>query len=180
MTVTDAELVARVRRGDLGGYAELVARHRVSLERYAHHLLGSRADAEDVLQETLLRAYRGIGRCTQPDRFRAWVLSILINRCRTRLSRRDPFVSEAVTGDAIERTASADAADGAAWREEIQRALATIAPDQREAFLLKHVEDMTYEEIAAITGVSVPALKMRVSRACERLRELLQDVYHAR
>ena len=180
MTVTDSELVARVRRGDLEAYAELVARHRVSLERYAHHLLGSREDAEDALQEALLRAYRAIGQCEQPERFRAWALRILINRCRTRLSRRDPFVSEAVTGEAIERASSLDSSDGAAWREEIQRALGAIAPDQREAFLLKHVEELTYEEIAAITGITVPALKMRVSRACEHLRELLQDVYHAR
>ncbi len=180
MTVTDAELVARVRRGDLDAYAELVGRHRVSLERYAFHLLGCREDAEDALQETLLRAYRAIGRCEQPDRFRAWVLRILINRCRTRQSRRDPLVSEAASTEALERISSPARADGSAWREEIQRALGAIAPDQREAFLLKHVEELSYEEIAAITGVTVPALKMRVSRACEHLRERLQDVYHAR
>jgi RNA polymerase sigma-70 factor (ECF subfamily) len=180
MTVTDSELIARVRRGELDAYTELVSRHRLSLERYAHHLLGCREDAEDALQETLLRAYRAIGQCQQPERFRAWVLRILINRCRTRLSRRDPFVSEAVAGDAIARLSSLDTSDGTAWREEIQRALGSIAPDQREAFLLKHVEELSYDEIAAITGATVSALKMRVSRACEHLRELLQDVYHAR
>jgi RNA polymerase sigma-70 factor (ECF subfamily) len=179
MTATDAELVARVREGDLAGYAELVARHRSSLERFAYHLLGCREDAEDALQETLVRAYRALDRCEQPERVRAWLLQILINRCRTRLSRRDPFVRDAMGDLAVERAVVPDQSDGAAWREEIQRALAALPPDQREAFLLKHVEELTYDEIAAITDVSVPALKMRVSRACERLRQLLQDVYHA-
>lgn len=180
MTATDAELVARARDGDLAGYAELVARHRRSLERYAFHLLGCREDAEDALQEALLRGYRALDRCEQPDRVHAWLLQILINRCRTRLSRRDRIVRDAEGDQAVERAVVADQSDGTAWREEIQRALAALPPEQREAFLLKHVEELSYEEIAALTGVSIPALKMRVSRACDRMRQLLRDVYHAR
>jgi len=63
-----------------------------------------------------------------------------------------------------------------AWREEIQRALLALDEDQREAFLLKHVEELGYDEIAELTGVGVSALKMRVKRACERLRALLHEV----
>lgn len=114
MTATDAELVARARGGDLSGYAELVARHRRSLERYTYHLLGCREDAEDALQETLLRGYRGLSRCQQPDRVRAWLLQILINRCRTRLSRRDPFVRSAAGDEAVERAVVPDQSDGSA------------------------------------------------------------------
>ncbi len=180
MTVADAELVARVRRGDLAAYAELVSRHRNSLERYASHLLGCREDAEDVLQETLVRAYRAIDQCGQPDRVRAWMLTILINRCRTRLTRNDLVVRTAAADRATELAVVADRSEDAAWREEIQRALGALPADQREAFLLKHVEELTYEEIATLTAVSVPALKMRVSRACDRLRLLLEDVYHGR
>ena len=65
--------------------------------------------------------------------------------------------------------------EAAAWREEIQLALAQLDDDQREAFLLKHVEEMGYEEMSELTGVGVSALKMRVKRACERLRVLLQE-----
>ena len=64
----------------------------------------------------------------------------------------------------------------AAWREELDRALQRLDTDQREAFLLKHVEDLGYDEMAAVTGVGVSALKMRVKRACERLRVLLHEV----
>jgi RNA polymerase sigma-70 factor (ECF subfamily) len=61
-------------------------------------------------------------------------------------------------------------------RIEIERAVAMLDSDQREAFLLKHVEQLGYEEMAAVTGAGVSALKMRVMRACDRLRELLSDV----
>src|SRR5665213_4500224 len=70
-------------------------------------------------------------------------------------------------------------AERAAWREEIDRALLKLRADQREAFLLKYVEDLGYDEMSLLTGVGVSALKMRVMRACERLRELLSEVHHA-
>jgi RNA polymerase sigma-70 factor (ECF subfamily) len=65
------------------------------------------------------------------------------------------------------------------WREEIERALGELSPDQREAFLLKYVEELGYDEMSEITGVGVSALKMRVMRACDRLRTLLREVHSA-
>lgn len=179
MSDSDADLVGRVRRGDLAAYTELVTRHRAGLERYAHHLLGSREEAEDALQDTLLRAYRAIGQCAQPERFRAWIMTILVNRCRTRLSRPDPVLRDHAARIAMENARAPHGSDASFLREEIQRALANLPTDQREAFLLKHVEELSYEEIAELTGASVSALKMRVHRACERLRVELQDVHHA-
>ncbi|HEY5060658.1 MAG TPA: sigma-70 family RNA polymerase sigma factor, partial [Gemmatimonadaceae bacterium] len=70
-------------------------------------------------------------------------------------------------------------AEQAAWREEIDRALERLSADQREAFLLKYVEELGYDDMAQLTGVGVSALKMRVMRACERLRELLSEVHNA-
>jgi RNA polymerase sigma-70 factor (ECF subfamily) len=70
-------------------------------------------------------------------------------------------------------------AERTAWREEIQRALAELRPEQREAFLLKNVEGLGYEEMSEMTGVGVSALKMRVMRACDRLRVLLQEANSA-
>ena len=66
------------------------------------------------------------------------------------------------------------------WREEIDRALNQLPVDQREAFLLKYVEDLSYDEMVVVTGSGMSALKMRVKRACERLRDLLGEVYDAR
>src|SRR6267378_1795885 len=80
---SDAALVRRVRTGDTGAYADLVARYRDRLGRYALHMLGNREDAEEVLQDAFVRAYRSLARCDDPERFGAWLYGILVNRCRT-------------------------------------------------------------------------------------------------
>src|SRR3981189_2201834 len=80
---SDAALVRRVQTGDTGAYADLVARYRDRLGRYALHMLGNREDAEEVLQDAFVRAYRSLGRCNDPERFGAWLYGILVNRCRT-------------------------------------------------------------------------------------------------
>jgi RNA polymerase sigma-70 factor (ECF subfamily) len=178
--LTDAEIVHRIMGGDVDAFALLVTRYRPRLSRYALRMLGNREDAQEALQDAFIRAYRAIGRCDDPERFGSWLFSILVNRCRTsgaRSTRRArTFVSDEV---AARSAAEAHPAEQTAWREEIERALAQLDSDQREAFLLKHVEGLSYEEMAEITGAGVSALKMRVKRACDRLRGLLQEAYSA-
>src|SRR5919202_2839744 len=85
---TDAQIVARVLRGEAEAYAELVARYRDRYARYALHMLGTREDAEEALQDAFTRAYRSLARCEDPERFGAWLFRILVNRCRTAGARR--------------------------------------------------------------------------------------------
>src|SRR5436189_5209691 len=80
---SDAALVRRVQTGDTGAYADLVARYRDRLGRYALHMLGNREDAEEVLQHAFVRAYRSLARRDAPAPFGAWMYGILANRCRT-------------------------------------------------------------------------------------------------
>src|SRR6266516_4332003 len=87
---SDAALVRRVQTGDTGAYADLVARYRDRLGRYALHMLGNREDAEEVLQDAFVRAYRSLARCDDPERFGAWLYGILVNRCRTAGARAAP------------------------------------------------------------------------------------------
>ncbi len=178
---TDATLVRRVLDGDADAFAGLVARHHARALRLATHVLGSREDAEDAVQEAFLRAYRSLGSYEDRDRFGAWLTRILVNQCRTALTRRARTDGRTVPladwdwADEPE-TAEEHPADRAALREELQRALATLDPAQREAVVLKFADDLTYEEIATMTGASVSALKMRVQRACRRLRAVLSEV----
>jgi RNA polymerase sigma-70 factor (ECF subfamily) len=79
---------------------------------------------------------------------------------------------------ALENALTEHPAESRALRDEIQHALGQLEVNQREAFILKHVEELSYEEMAAITGVGISALKMRVKRACERMRELLEGALH--
>ena len=173
----DAAIVARVLAGDSGAYAQLVARYKAPYARFAARMLGNREDAEEALQDAFVRAYRSLAKCDEPDKFGSWLFRILANRCRTAGTRRGrrerTFVRDEI---ALLDAAHDHPEERAAWREEIQRALLQLDADQREAFLLKHVEDLGYEEMSEITGVGVSALKMRVKRACERLRGLLQEV----
>jgi RNA polymerase sigma-70 factor (ECF subfamily) len=176
--VSDSEVVARVLAGETAAYAILVARYRAPYARFAARMLGNREDAEEALQDAFIRAHRSLAKCDDPERFGPWLFRILANRCRTagaRRGRRDrTFVRDEI---ALLEASHDHPADRQAWREEIQLALLQLDDDQREAFLLKHVEELGYEEMATLTGVGVSALKMRVKRACERLRVLLHEVY---
>jgi RNA polymerase sigma-70 factor (ECF subfamily) len=174
---TDAQIVARVLRGDADAYADLVRQYRDRYARYALHMLGNREDAEEALQDAFTRAYRSLHRCEDPERFGAWLFRILVNRCRTMGARRGRRSRTFVSDDlALYEAAEEHPAERSAWREEIERALSRLRAEQREAFLLKYVEELGYDEMSQLTGVGVSALKMRVMRACERLRELLSDV----
>ncbi len=177
----DAAVVRRVLAGDAGGFRVLVDRHYDRSLRLATHLLGSTADAEDAVQDAFMRAYRHLGSYQERDRFAAWLSRIVVNQCRTVgarrrgarvLAERVAFELGASEGT-VEHTADHDA-----LREELHRALDRLDPDQREAVVLKFADDLTYDEMAAVTGVGVSALKMRVQRACRRLRTLLTETTH--
>lgn len=172
MTESDGQVVQRVLGGDVEAFAVLVDRHHNRLARYALHLLGNRADAEEAVQESFLRAYRALPTYEDRGRCDAWLLQILANRCRTMVARRVELceLDESVLAwdDATHR------ADQVELHEELAHALAQLPTDQREAIVLRYSEDKTFEEMSALTGAGVSALKMRVRRACDRLRALLE------
>src|SRR6266508_4494213 len=158
----DGEVIARVLDGDVEAFAILVDRYHDECVRFASRMLRDRHDAEDALQETFLRAYRGLGRYQDRDLFRSWLYRILVNQCRTLAVRRQrerarfaPEEQGATSGvDSHER--------GVVLRDALAVLLAELDPLLREAFLLKHGEGLEYTEMAKITGASVPSLKMRV------------------
>lgn len=176
--LSDAELVAATQLGDTGAFAQLVRRHRDRHARFASRMLGDQDDAEDVLQSAFVRAFRGLDRCEDPTRFGAWLHRIVVNECRTFATRRGVrerrLVRDEGTLEGLEDTSPI--MGDSALRRAIDAAIASLAVDQREAFVLKYVEELEYEEMADVTGAGVSALKMRVKRACEQLREQLQGV----
>ena len=177
----DAVLVRRVLGGEVEAYAVLVARYEREHFRVAMRLLGCRDDAHDALQSAFVRAHRHLARCADPGRFGAWLYQITINECRTYVVRRARRERRLVRDEAVLAATPGvtPPEEDAALREEIQRALDQLPADQREAFVLKYVEERSYDEMAELTGAGVSALKMRVKRACERLRALLEEVPHA-
>jgi RNA polymerase sigma-70 factor (ECF subfamily) len=175
--MTDSQLVRQVLEGDTRAFAGLVDRHAPVCLRYATRMLGDRDDAEEVTQDALLRAYRALSRYDGSVAFRTWLMTILVNRCRSALLLRRRREGRVVADSELVARSPAPAADGEfGWEmEEVRRAVDRLDPEQREAFLLRHVEELSYDEMTAITGAGTSALKMRVKRACARLRTLLEN-----
>ena len=172
MQSSDGTIVRRVLAGDAEQYRLLVERYRAEFGRYAVASVGDLDAAQDAMQEAFIRAFDALATCRDPDRFGAWFFRILTNQCRNVLARRRdtvPLVEVDPPGG--------DRADEGLERGELGAALgaalARLTPEQREAFVMKHVDGRSYEEMAELLGVGVDALKMRVHRARDALRSLM-------
>ena len=152
--MTDATLVCRVLDGDTAAFTMLVDRHAAACTRFAMRMLGNRDDAEDAVQDSFVRAYRSLARYEERQAFRTWLFQILVNRCRTAAVRRQRRQRMFLVDDNAVASASVrPAAESMELRAELRRAIDALDPDQREAFLLKHVEQLSYDEMAEATGV---------------------------
>jgi RNA polymerase sigma-70 factor (ECF subfamily) len=169
----DVEIVAQVLGGDGEAFGILIRRYEPGLLRFATRMLGSPDAAADAVAESFVRAYRHLAQCRDPGRLRSWLYRITGNRCRSHLARRrtnDIPLSEAPPlADPSDAWAVVERGEQVAL---VERALAALP----EAFVLKHVEGMSYEEMAAVTGARIPTLKMRVHRAREALLAALEEL----
>ena len=186
MPLSDAAVVRRVLAGDTEAYAHLVQRYYQRCARYAVRVVGNREDAEEAVQDALLRAFRSLHRYEERGQFASWLFRILANQCRSaaaRAARRernfpDVYADDALPGEAGPNGDSEAVAIHGASTDRLDVALARLPADQREALALRFGESMSYEDMSAVTGAGVSALKMRVSRATARLRALLMEVHH--
>lgn len=172
---TDGELVREILAGRKEAFALLVRRYQDALYRHARAIGLDGDTASDLVQDTLVRAYEGLSDCRDPDRFRVWVSRILRNRCLDHL--KSPAARKRVPIPLAQPSTDVSPALRTEWgsiREIVDSALARLPAEQREAFVLKHVEERSYEEMAETAGASVSAMKMRVHRAREFLRSQLE------
>ncbi len=172
----DGDVVRAVLAGDTERYAELVRRYRDRYARYAARMLGSPDAAEDAVQDAFIRAYDQLAQCREPENFAGWFFLILRNRC---FAERRRTKREAVADVSQDELPGPGRADRDTERSETQQLLARgvgeLTAEQREVFVLKHVEGKSYDEIAAATGATVASLKMRMHRAYDRLRAYLKE-----
>ena len=168
---SDRDLVAAAAKGQAAAFASLIGRYRDVHTRYAIRMLGGYEPADEALQTAFVRGFQALARTKLPDQFSDWLFRIVINECRARALRR--AVREGrMTGETpiVSANSLPPKSDAAA---EAQHALNQIDPINREAFILQYIEELTYPQIAALTGASVITLERQVDRACARLRELL-------
>lgn len=175
-------LVARAQDGDIDAFEELVARYEKRLYRYAYGMLGNRQDAEDVLQDTLLRTWRALPTITAPGAFSGWVYRIATRRCLDVLTRRqsrrtDPHAPEDFpeapgAHDAVSPPAPPDpaaATEGQQQMEELTRLLQDMPPGQRACWLMREVHQRSYHEIAAALSIPESTVRGRLVAARTRL-----------
>jgi RNA polymerase sigma-70 factor (ECF subfamily) len=162
-----AAVVLAARDGDDEAFATIVRVYYARCLRFAMRFALSHDDAEDCVQDTFVRLHRALPRYQERHRFNAWLFRILANRCRTMRSRARWRLDQI---NKLEHPATCWQSHGDGTQDRIARAVDALPSNHREAFLLRHVEGFSYDHIAAITGVTVTAARMRVSRACNRLR----------
>ena len=175
---SDDALVAQACEGDRSAFQALVERHLPSVHRLLARATGDPETARDLAQETFLRAWQRMHSYEPRGRFRGWAIRIALNLLRSRLRREKlrgllllrgrEDLPPALTGLGTDPGPDSLVAVRDA-RRVLARLLATLPSRYREPFLLKHLEELTYEEISEILGVSRGALKVRVHRAREKL-----------
>ncbi|HEX7706399.1 MAG TPA: RNA polymerase sigma factor [Thermoanaerobaculia bacterium] len=179
METSDYELVMRSRGGDDDAFRFLVERHSRTIYRAAYRITGNAADADDVVQESFLRAYRALARFDARAQFTTWLHRIVVN-CALDLidarRRREGRIDDGEDlGQLPSRAASPDRiALGSELQRAIETALDALTGKERTAFVLRHFEGMPLEEIGGILGTQMNATKNTVFRAVRKLRQQLQ------
>lgn len=172
------ELVTAARGGDQRAFEELVRMTYAEAYTLAYRLVGSEEDARDVVQESYLRAYRGLKRFRGDAQFTTWLYRITANCANTHLTRRMRHRHEELPDDAaiadLDPTIDPSArADAGALRDRLTDALRELPPRLRTVVVLRDVYDMTHEAIGAELGISEAAAKVRLHRARRKLREIV-------
>jgi len=182
------ELMVRLKEGDQEAFAELVRTYERLVINFAFRYLGDRALAEDVAQETFLRVYRNRKKWRPEAKFRVWLLTIVtrlcLNELRSRLRERRVL---RFRNECIDEDQDLEAVDpkvdppeiAAAKRERaemVRKAIDRLLANQRAAVLLQHFEGLSYEEVAAVLGTTVEAVRSLLVRARRNLRKALRPL----
>ena len=177
----DGAVVARVLAGHRQEFGTLVSRYQDKILAYVRYMGFDEADARDIAQDAFVRAFRHLRRCGEPDRFDGWLFRIAANLCRTagkRGSKRAVEPLEAYrTSLASQEADPLEAAESSWTRRRVRTALDTLPADQREALILMYLMGYSVTEIAEATGASLSAVKMRLKRGRDALRDELQPMF---
>ena len=184
MPRTDEELVALSIGGDVDSFNQLVLRWERPIFALAYRVIGREEEARDVVQETFLRAFRGIGYLRGQAKFSSWVYRIALNLCRDwiRRERRAPILPTPEGVDVIELAAEqgpVESIEDLVARNDISKVVAELMTrlpeEQRTAIVLKEYHGLTFQEIADLQGVPLSTVKTRLYQGLNVLRRHLQQ-----
>jgi len=182
---SDEELIARFQQGDAYAYDLLVKRYKDPLMNYIYRFVGSRTDAEDILQETFLRLYKNKHYYREIAKFSTWIYTIAGNLAKTELRKRkrrhffsiNNYMSTDKDYELPDKNITPDKyADSTITDVEIQKAIEKLSPKFRQVILLRDIQGFSYEEIANIVNIPLGTVKSRVNRARLRLQQDLKKI----
>lgn len=188
MEISDAAVVAQVLAGDREAFRLLVDRHTRSIYSVAYRMTGNPLDAEEIVQETFLRAYKSLQRFELRSSFATWIYRIAVNRCLDFLKARKmtdtvPIADDPGPGEnerEVQVAASEPGPDrlllSGEAREKINYAIRLLSPTERVAFTMRHMEGRSIEEISQTLKVKASAAKNSIFRAVQKIRQELQPL----
>lgn len=170
MKDADADLVARARNGDMKAMEQLYRRHAGAVHAYARRASGREVLADEITQETFVRAFKSVSKFKGTSTFRTWLFSIAINTTRTHMKKanKDPVTT------LEEHDVAVEAPDSTGWlKKRLHAALARLPEGYREVVVMHDVLDMRHEEIAAARACTVGTSKSQLHKARAKLRAIL-------
>jgi RNA polymerase sigma-70 factor (ECF subfamily) len=185
----EGDLVAQARTGNAKAFSDLINKYERKIFRLAQHITQNREDAEDVLQETFLKAYEHLDQFQGNSKFYTWIVRIAVNQALMKLRKRksDRTVS---MDEGIDTGEDIVVREIAAWDEDpeqrysrdeindiLNQAVESLAPPYRTVFVLRDVEELSTEETAEALDLSIPAVKSRLLRARLQLRDKLTKFF---
>jgi RNA polymerase sigma-70 factor (ECF subfamily) len=174
-------LVSRAQAGDVAAFEQLASAHTDRVYAVVLRLVGDRGEAEDIVQEALLRAWRAIGRFQRRATFATWLHRIAVNEANRALGKRAPASHNVPIDDEDLRLSApphqgpARTAERGELRRSLEAAIAELAPPYRTALVLRDIEGLSTRQAAAIAGVGEAAFKSRLHEARSRVRAAIGD-----
>ena len=185
--LTDEELIIGFQEGNNFAYNELVRRYKDRLVNFIYRYVGNYDDAEDIVQDTLVKVYVSKHLYKEIAKFSTWIYTIAINLAKTKVIKKQKtkvfsisaaYDDEDKDFDIKDEAYLPDDVANAKFQEEIiQKALNSIPENYRKLVILRDVEEFSYEEICEMTGLPMGTVKSRINRGREKLQKLLSDIY---
>lgn len=187
MELPDQPLVERAQENDPDAFRQLVDKYKARIYYIAHRMMSNHSDADDVAQETFIRAYRGLKKFKGHSGFYTWIYRILVNCCMDALRKRKRGGMDFQLNEAMDSEAPAPGG-GAAWkptdalhgaelnelRSAVAEALKSLPPKHRMALMLHELEGMAHQDIAQIMGCSVGTARSRLHYARMKMQQKLR------
>lgn len=183
---TEAEIVIRVLKGDRQAYALLIEEYKNPVYNLAYRMTNNIEDAEDLAQETFLRSFRELSRYDTNRRFYTWLYTISLNLIRNHLKKEGRKIVFRKTAGSFDLSVSGTTANASGVddtdeakrgeKAQLEICLQKLSPELRELLVLRFYQGFSFETISEITGCSQSAVKMRVYRGLEKLREMMSNM----